>query len=199
MGAIASRHSNPFATCWIRPGALALVTDDGVSPEGVIAHLRRRQWRGQIVGPHGAGKSTLLSAIEPLAGRAGRIWHRVNLRDGQTAAARAALHRVEFTPQTLLVIDGYEQLGPLQRATIRWRCWRSGAGLLVTTHTWLGLPTLARIQPSVRVALAVFRALTAGQPTPVTEADCINAFNACNANIREMLFHLYDLHERQTR
>lgn len=194
-----SRHSNPFATCWVQPGALPYLPTPTVSPAVVFDRLLAAGGRGQIVGPHGAGKSTLLASIERLARRAGWQWHRVDLREGRDRAARARLRAIPLHHDTLLVIDGFERLGPLERSAIRWRCWRAGSALLVTSHRPIGPATVAEVRPTQSTALAVFGALTTHRATPLTERDCLDAFNACNANIREMLFKLYDSHERHTR
>jgi hypothetical protein len=46
------------------------------------------------------------------------------------------------------------------------------------------------------VARQVFEHLVADAGTGVSANDLTDAFNACNGNIRETLFRLYDLHER---
>ena len=71
-----SRHTNPFATCWTRPGAIAFHFPPGESAEQLVARLAADNWRGEIVGPHGSGKSTLLETLEAAPGR------------GRTAASR---------------------------------------------------------------------------------------------------------------
>src|SRR5260221_12560454 len=75
-----SRHSNPFATCWTRPGALAFRFKDGENAEQLIARMAAQGWRGEIVGPHGSGKSTLLETLKPLLVAARQVTA-VSLRD----------------------------------------------------------------------------------------------------------------------
>ena len=58
-----SRHTNPFATCWTRPGAMAFQFPPGESAERLVAKLAAVGWWGEIVGPHGSGKSTLLETL----------------------------------------------------------------------------------------------------------------------------------------
>ena len=78
-----SRHDNPFATCWTRPGALSFRFAEGHSAEQLVAKLAAQDWQGAIVGPHGSGKSTLLETLVPRLHAAGLRLHAVTLRDGQ--------------------------------------------------------------------------------------------------------------------
>jgi len=194
-----SRHSNPFATCWTKPGAAPFVPAAGMTPHDLFLKLSEHDWRAQLVGPHGAGKSTLLRQLQPLAQAAGRDWQRVDIHPEHKRAACRQLRAIPLAATTLLVIDGYEQLSQWRQWQIRRSCLRAGAGLLVTTHRPTSLATLAILQPDVELGLQVFSLLTAECSTPVTAGDYRNAFNACDGNLREVFFNLYDLHERRNR
>src|SRR5690606_23879596 len=105
-----------------------------------------------------------------------------------------------FPPQgtpaeTLLAVDGYEQLSCWQRWQLRKGCRSRRLGLLVTAHQGTWLPTLVRLSPHVDVALAVYRRLAQKAPTLVTPDDVCAAFDAHQGNLRKVLFRLYDLHE----
>lgn len=197
---VPSRHSNPFATCWVRPQAMPYLVTTGQTPQQLVHRLALQEWTGEIVGPHGSGKSTLLATLEPLVAAAGKNWQRVDLR--QAASQRChvrALREISLDPEILLVVDGFEQLSRPARQWVRWRCRRQGAGLLATSHRASGLPTLASLRPEFDVALALFHRLILGVETPVSEADLQSAFNACRGNLRDVFFDLYDRHERRTR
>jgi hypothetical protein len=194
-----SRHSNPFATCWTNPQAMQWLPIAGADPAGLTETLRGLGWRAQIVGPHGAGKSTLLHALRPHAEEAGRNWVRVDLKAGTGSSVWRNVAPTRFARDTLLVIDGFEQIQPLARRWIRWRCRNAAAGLLVTTHRPAGLPTLVELAPNMQAAKQLFRHLVRDHDTLVTEDDLSNAFNACNPNIRETLLQLYDMHEQYSR
>jgi hypothetical protein len=86
-----SRHDNPFATCWTRPGALPFHFPHGIDADQLIAKLAGQSWRGAIIGPHGSGKSTLLETLKPALAAAGRSAIQITLRDGQRHLPRAAL------------------------------------------------------------------------------------------------------------
>src|SRR6476660_6981871 len=117
---IPSRHSNPFATCWTRPGALAFRFSRGESATSLVERLAAQGWWGEIIGPHGSGKTTLLATLRPLLAATGR---------------------------PIEIVDGYEQLNRLTRWRLRNRCRRSGSGLLATSHIPTGLPTLIKLAP----------------------------------------------------
>ena len=100
---------NPFSTRRTRPGALPFIFSAGQDAETLISRLRENRWWGEILGPHGAGKSALLATLIPAAERAGRRPLVIELHDKQKC-----LPRPELDPSTLLIVDGYEQLQPLE-------------------------------------------------------------------------------------
>jgi hypothetical protein len=195
-----TRHGNPFATCWTRPGALAFQFAPGDSAEALVTRLAAAGGWGEIVGPHGSGKSTLLRSLESQLAVAGWRVAAITLRDGQrrlpgewlrTALGRAAMD----TSKPLLIIDGYEQLSWFARLRLKWRCRIAGAGLLVTSHASTGLPTIYRTQVDLALVAALVSTLTAHRTSPITQGD-IAASHACHgSNLRELLFALYDRHE----
>ncbi|WP_425398429.1 hypothetical protein [Aeoliella sp.] len=198
VSGIPTRESNPFATCWLGPLGTSYVATDGNAPSQLASKLASQGWRGQIVGPHGVGKSTLLRALEREATRLGWRWVEVALHsDRKPSLARLLPTRLDQS--ALLVVDGFEQLHTLERLLVRWHCWRSGAGLLVTTHRPFRLPTLLEISPDEPSAVAVFEQVTSGADTQVTKHDALVAFNACNRDMRQMFDRLYDLHEHRKR
>lgn len=194
-----SRDTNPFSSCWLGPAGIDYVASDGNTPAVVTELLAAHQWRGQIVGNHGVGKSTLLGSMKQHVQARGREWVECRFYSCRNPWPVRDLLQVRLDSNSLLVIDGYEQLGNVARAIVRWRCWRSGAGLLVSTHEAVDLPVLVDVRPNEQTALVVFRAVVTGRATPVTEDDACKAFHACKGNIRNMLDKLYDQHERHER
>jgi hypothetical protein len=193
-----SRHSNPFATCWTRPGAIAFHFDAGQSAEQLIAKLADQQWRGAIVGPHGSGKSTLLETLKPALCAAGFHVNSITLQNGERHLSADFLSRVNHRPK-LFIIDGYEQLGWYDRAKLKRICGRAGHGLLVTSHSQTSLPTLIHLAPNERLVQQLVAQLSAQVSTPVTVADVAASLACHGSNVREILFDLYDRHERLRR
>jgi hypothetical protein len=96
-----------------------------------------------------------------------------------------------------VIVDGYEQLGKWARLRLKWFCRRRGVGLLVTAHESVGLPTLYQTSTSVALAEAVAGRLLRGDWSRVSRDDVSQRYAACQGNLRDMLFDLYDLYERR--
>jgi hypothetical protein len=167
-GTAPSRTSNPFATCWTRPGALPFHFAEGESAAALIATLAAHGWWGEIIGPHGSGKSTLLATLAPQLAAAGR---------------------------PVRVVDGYDGLAWIARWQLRRRCRRMGHGLLVTAHQTTGLPKLVELSPSLTLVQQLASELSAGSSTSVSPVDVAASYAKHGGNAREILFDLYDRHE----
>lgn len=193
---------NPFATRHVRPGAIPYFFPDGVTAEILIDRLAANRWRGEIVGPHGTGKSTLLATLVDVISRHGKPVVVYRLREGErrlppTPCAFAAVPR-----DSVVVIDGFEQLGWLHKTAVRWSCKRRGLGLLVTSHATVGLPQLWRTGVDSATLKRVVAHLLAAEPAAaalIREQDIAAAVEAHPTNVREALFALYDLVERRRR
>jgi len=188
--------SNPFATRFVRPGAICYVFAGEDSAEALIERLRKQHWMGQVIGPHGSGKSTLLATLLPLLAAAGRKV--VELKDRGPAEMRQQAKDVagkSLDAATQLVVDGFEQLSWWWRRKVKDACRRHGAGLLVTTHRDMGLPILWQTDSSPELARSIVtRLLPVGDQTiEVGEID--RAYSAAGGNLRETLFALYDVYQ----
>jgi hypothetical protein len=156
--------------------------------------LREHSWQGEIVGPHGAGKSTLLATlIEPLT-LAGRSVVQSTLHQGETSLPEALDDWRSWIPTTQVIIDGYEQLTWWSRRQLARRVRDRQAGLLVTSHAPTGLPTVMVVAPRLEAAEQVVRRLVPDKQA-ITSDDVERSFRACDGNIREMLFQLYDVYQ----
>ncbi len=196
---VPSRYSNPFATCWTRPGALAFRFSEDDSADGIVQRLRDWGWWGEIVGPHGSGKSTLLASLAAPLAAAGRNVHAVTLGAGERRLPSGSLSRALSSPAALVVVDGYGQLRWPERTWLRFRCRRAGAGLLITSHELAGLPTLVRLAPDLSLVRELVEVLSA-RAAPLVSAADVDACVACHgSNVRETFFDLYDRHEQKRR
>ena len=188
--------SNPFATRYVRPGALPYLFPAGTDAAALVARLRRHGWWGQITGPHGSGKSTLLQTLLPPLEDAGRRIALYELHPGATRLSAAREPPGSWDDRTQVVIDGYELLGWLPRLWLRRTCAARHAGLLVTAHRRRGLPEIWQTEVTFELASRVVGLLTAGWTGPAVSADAVaQAFAAHPGNLREMLFALYDCYE----
>lgn len=202
------RQSNPFATRYVRPGAIDYWFPPDVSAEALVARLKHAQWCGAIRGPHGTGKSTLLASLLPWLKAAGRDVQMLSLHDGQRSLPAAWLPTLRAArgdnglANVLLVVDGYEQLGRFARWRLqRWRE-RHGAGLLVTTHGPARLPVLWETSGDPKTLTKIVERLLAqdsseAPPFAVRPAELRAVLDSHQGNMRESLFALYDLFEAQ--
>ena len=137
-GAAPMNAENPFCTRCVRPGAIPFLFDRraGILPAAgdcsagilpacstdrqdacattaaaLVARLCAANWRGQIVGPHGSGKSALLATLVPVIERAGQRVLLLELHDAERTLPRNFWRGPELASCTLLIVDGYEQLG----------------------------------------------------------------------------------------
>ena len=189
--ASAETSSNPFATRWTRPGALDYVYPPGETPLSLITRLESCGGRGQIIGPHGTGKTSLLRSLRPHLEAAG---YQLEWHDPQTVV-RASRR----TTNTLVVIDGYEQLSAWSRLTLRCSCWWHGCGLLVTTHRDVGLPPLVQTRPSLELAQQLAERLLEGRGELLGNEEFARVWNEKQGNMRELWFALYDRYESRCR
>jgi len=189
----ADNGSNPFATKFIRPGAIPYLFPRGITADSLATQLQSQQWRGSIIGPHGSGKSSLLTALTPHWEALGRVVVRQQLHGGQRALDWKSLHVRQWTNRTLVIIDGYEQLSSWQRFLLAVRCYLRGAGLLVTAHGPVGLPAIFTTKPSLELALGIVQQLLPESDDRITPADVAQAYTAQHGDLREMLLRLYDV------
>jgi hypothetical protein len=187
--------SNPFSTRFIRPGAIPFVFPDSLSAQSLVEQLGASGWCGQIIGPHGSGKSTLLATLIPALEAAGRQVQHIALHQGEHRLPR--MNRSTLTADTQLVIDGYEQLSWWARRRVKSLCQRQGAGLLVTAHSDMGLPTLYQMHPSQKLAQTIVEKIVPADSTRLNTDDITRAFEATGGNLRETLFRLYDVYQER--
>jgi energy-coupling factor transporter ATP-binding protein EcfA2 len=181
--------SNPFATRFIRPGAIEYLYPAGQSGEALVEQLRAQNWQGQIIGPHGSGKSTLVAALAAALAAAGRKVVQIKGQEPQ------AIDDKVLDTSTQVIVDGFEQLSWWAKWKMKQHCRRQGAGLLVTAHSDMGFPTLVRTEPSLELACAVVGRLLPAGDNAIESEEIARAYEAVGGNIREMLLSLYDVYQ----
>ncbi|MEX0792326.1 MAG: hypothetical protein WD045_04285 [Pirellulaceae bacterium] len=186
-------ESNPFSTRFIRPGAIPYQFTAGESAAQLAQKLADQAWRGCILGPHGTGKSSLLLALEPEITRQGKRPHHVTLGASSSGPWWPS---VPWSCDTLLIIDGYEQLSFFGRAMLRWRCWQSSTGLLVTSHKPVGLPLLTQTEATWVLAQELVTQLW-DSPDELPWEAIESLWRQHPGDMREFLFGMYHLYQSQ--
>ncbi len=189
---------NPFATRYVRPGALEFLFPPTWNVSRLLDRLQRHDGWGQICGPHGTGKSTLLATLIPALEKAGRTVHLVVLRQGQRRWPPQVAPLNTWDRSSQIVVDGFEQLGWLARHRLYRGCQLQKSGLLVTTHHPIKLPVVWSTQTSLPLARQLLeRWLTEAERRRVPRDAVETAFIQCQGNLRETWFRLYDLFPTQ--
>jgi hypothetical protein len=194
----ASREdSNPFATRWVRPGAIPYVFPAGVDADSLAAKLASQHYWGEITGPHGSGKSSLIQALNEALRRRNRRVELYTLRAGPPRLTLRGGQPADWGGDTQIVVDGYEQLGWRRQGQLQRLCRRRGAGLLITAHRSAGLPLLWPAGTSLALAQHIVAQLVRAEPGVIRAVDVARCYASCNGNLRDVFFDLYDLWERR--
>ena len=186
---------NPFSSRATRPGAFPYRFLNGKGSESLIADLRQNGWWGEILGPHGSGKSTLICSLLAPLRAAGKTVRQYTLHSGEKRIPIAGNDLKAWDSSTLVVIDGYEQLGGWNRATLKKICRQQQAGLLVTAHHTVGLPALYTTAVTLDLAHDLVRQLLPAACQLISDKDVVNSFERWQGNLREVFFELYDQYE----
>lgn len=191
---------NPFATRFTRPGAIPYLYPPGQSAETLLETLQKNNWQGEIIGPHGSGKSSLLAELLPRISEAGRKVVPISLHQGDRTLPVSKSDVKTWNSQTQVVVDGYEQLSWWSKRRLQAWVKSARAGLLITAHQPMGLPPLFTTQPSLELAQQIVAQLVKDKSDgtgALSYEEVAAAFATHGANLREMLFSLYDVHQRQ--
>jgi hypothetical protein len=198
-GKAAGETENPFCSRRVRPGAIAYQFPPGLSAQGLVERLRENGWEGEIVGPHGSGKSALLATLISAIRQAGKPVVLIELHDGQRRLPRNVWQDASLAPGSLLVIDGYEQLGRWSQLSVRRRSRRRNVGLLVTVHRSSGFAPLFHTAVDLGLTQHLVDRLAGDTAALVVPDEIEKAFSRHGGNLREVFFDLYDLHEARSR
>lgn len=186
---------NPFSTRFVRPGAIPFHFPENQSADSLVETLRDHHWLGEIIGPHGTGKSTLLETLIPALESAGRRVIHLKLTASAPKLTIAQCFGNQWNRQTQVIVDGYEQLGVLARATLAARRRLSGAGMLITAHQSCDFPRLYSTAVDEHLAKALVEHLVANTDAHFTPQQIATALQTSGGNFRDALFRLYDLYE----
>lgn len=193
---------NPFSTRFIQPGAIFYEFFDG----GTVTELAERfiklpSKRGIIIGPHGSGKSTLVASLVsklPSIVPHSKIF---SLRFSTDKSAAKSLNTSvkEWTPQSIAILDGYEQLRFWSRLRVEWIARARSISILATAHRSVrGFETIweTSVNESSSKWVVEQLLLQSGLPSGANELLQSEAWSHSRAkhgqNLRESLFDMYD-------
>ncbi len=200
---------NPFSTRFIQPGAISYERFDG----GTVTELAERflklpSKRGIIIGPHGSGKSTLVASLVsklPSIVPKSKI-HSLRFSTDKSAAKYLITSVNEWSPHSIAILDGYEQLRFGSRFRVAWLARARSISILATAHRPVrGFETIwetsVNESSSQWVVEQLLRqsALSSGA-NELLQSDAWSRSRAKHGqNLRESLFDMYDWwHNRQS-
>lgn len=199
-------HANPFSTRFIQPGAIEYQRFDG----GTINELAQQflelpSKRGSIIGPHGSGKSTLLANLVSEFQSLRPNTQIYALRFSTERSPRAALHdsMSAWTSESIVILDGYEQLSFWSRFQVNRRVARQSIVLLATAHQVIrGFHTLWETSVTETSSRWVVERLLQQTVRPEMATDLLASEawalsrSRHQQNLRESLFDMYDWYQR---
>jgi energy-coupling factor transporter ATP-binding protein EcfA2 len=204
--------SNPFSTRYVQPGRISFQLRDGVTIEQLFDRfLQIPTRRAAIVGPHGSGKSSLLETMRKsipsqYAVDAHRLSSESTRRD--RTGARWELASQRWGTQTIVIVDGFEQVGWWAQYRLRQLVRNHESRLLITTHSPIRrFPLLWMTQRAVDDDDYVLRQLLIGyddsdKSTKITEIDeAMIRWREVRlrhpTDMREALMEMYDWWEQK--
>ena len=196
----ANGESNPFATRFTRPGAVAFRFPAGPKLPQLVSRLRDTGGWGQVVGPHGSGKSTLLDELLPKLACQGFAPTLFALHDRQRRMPRRWQRSVPYVDpraqRTLIVVDGFEQLSRWNQFCLRRICVYRHWGLLITAHRSHSLPILFRTATSTALLRELVDSLLPDDSFQITDHQLASLWSQYEGNLRDVFFALYDRYEQ---
>lgn len=192
---------NPFSTRFIQPGAISYECFDGTVTELAERFLKLQSKRGSIIGPHGSGKSTLVASLESRfeAFLPDSKIHPLRFSTDSSASRSLKTSVRQWTPFSIAILDGYEQLRFWSRFTIEWIARARSISILATAHRPVrGFETIWETSVNESSSKWVVEQLMqqAGVLNSANELLQSDAWSRSRAkhgqNLRESLFDMYD-------
>lgn len=202
-------RSNPFSTRFIQPGAIEYQRfDGGTVMELARQFLERPSIRLSIIGPHGSGKSTLVASLvsEFQHLRPETRIHALRFSTDQNPRTPLLASMAKWSSASIVILDGFEQLGFWSRMRTCRHAARSAIKLLVTAHQRLrGFDTLWETTVTETSSSWVVQQLLQQSEHPNVAQDLLisDAWSSSRTkhrqNLRESLFDMYDWYQNRNK
>ena len=163
--------------------------------------------RGQIIGPHGSGKSTLIESFAEYLELTGFTVIKETLHNSQRRISQSLTGTFSVLPDrspdtppknTLLILDGFEQLSFLNKIRVIRLCRRKNLGILITAHSPQAFagPVLYRTKTSADTLQKIVSYLIGESRFVPGESLLSDLRQKHKKNIRAILDGLYDWWEK---
>jgi GTPase SAR1 family protein len=130
-------QTNPFSTRYIQPGAIRYEFFGKTNATELVQRFfGLPSQRALIFGPHGSGKSTLIASLVDEMHRVAPETKVHEIRFSMDVSARTKLtgFRRSWGSGSVVVLDGYEQIGLWSKLLIGWTMHRRSIRMLATAH-----------------------------------------------------------------
>lgn len=170
---------------------------DAIEPALTLDELLTR-WenqgrRGALVGPHGSGKTTLLEDLAtPLATSGYQLLNLQLSREKRPFSAQDWHGLQNMTPQTVVLLDGAEQLNFFDWLRFKQTSNRA-AGVLITSHRAGLLPTLLACRTSPRLLQEILHQIL-GNDAAIWDVECEALWQRHQGDLRLALREIYDFY-----
>ena len=201
-------RANPFSTRFIQPGALQYQRFDGGSVSDLAQRLLTMPAKkGAIIGPHGSGKSTLVAhlATEFQSMLPQTEIHALRFSSGKSPKAGLSASMSQWSSASIVILDGYEQLGFWSRLLINRFASRRDLTLVATAHDHIrGFETLWETSVTETSSKWVVQQLLQQAERPemasslLASEDWARSRDKHRQNLRESLFDMYDWYHTQS-
>ena len=165
----------------------------------------------QIVGPHGCGKSTLAFALAQNVSHRFDDLHSIILRRNGYGFSPPLIEwnfeppfcqfveaTIGSSKTNLIIIDGIESIGPVQRRLLINQYVKQNFTVLLTTHRRLmGIKTLLRLRPDLTQFMSIVKNLQSNTDRLLSLEVAEQSFHKHRSNYRDAMWSLYDHWEAQ--
>lgn len=180
-------RDNPFSTDRI---LLIRYRLQGTTWEALLDRFISLGFRAAVTGAHGAGKTTLLEDLEIKLSERGFVPKFIRLNASSARQEKRDLLKFAKTigSKEFLILDGAEQLNPIEWRRLRWLS-RHAGGLLISLHRPARLPALWHCRTDPRLLEKIVAEIA---PSISESRDFHALFRRHDGNLREALRELYD-------
>ncbi len=187
-------RENPFRSERILQVRFRLeAIEAGLTREELAQRFENLGRRGAIVGPHGHGKTTLLEDLAIHFQKRGDETLFLRLSREKRCFSRAEWQQIRnIAPDTILLLDGAEQLSRLDWARFKHVSQNAG-GVLLTSHRAGLLPTLLECRTSPQLLRELLQQIL-GNDAALWEVECEALWQRHRGDLRLALRELYDVH-----
>jgi energy-coupling factor transporter ATP-binding protein EcfA2 len=159
----------------------------------LLDKLAQLNYRGEIIGAQGSGKTTLLEDLaEALRSNGKKVTLLKVSREDHSAGLASVCSFIRGVGlDTVLMLDGAEQLSPIAWRCLKWSLSRI-SGLVITAHTPGRLPLLIHCDTSARLLSDILKRLVPDENlSRMFSAEDLYKRHA--GNLRDALRECYDV------